>query len=76
MYRNGDICCTAGQFHPEKMMVWKFRPSVVYLRYVSTVDEKFKLQEKKVKLQDFKIYCARGREDVRVVYLKKNYVVK
>ena len=34
--------CTGGQFHPGKMMVWKFRPSVVYLRYMSTVDEKLK----------------------------------
>ena len=42
MYRNGDICCTGGQFHPGKMMVWKFRPSVVYLKYMSTVDEKLK----------------------------------
>ena len=36
------------------------------------------LKQKKVKLHDFKRYCrARGREDVRVIYLKKNnYVVK
>ena len=35
-------------------------------------------QTKKVKFQDFKRYCrARGREDVKVIYLKKNnYVVK
>ena len=36
------------------------------------------LKQKKVKLQDFKRCCrARGREGVRVIYLKKNnYVVK
>lgn len=61
MYRNGDICCTGGQFHPGKMMVWKFRPSVVYLRYMSTVDEKLK-------------YLFRSKGDCIYNFKTKQYV--
>ena len=61
MYQNGDIFCTGGQFHPGKMMVWKFRPSVIYLRYMSSVDEKLK-------------YLFRSKGDYIYNFKTKQYV--
>ena len=61
MYQNGDIFCTGGQFHPGKMMVWKFRPSVIYLRYMSSVDEKLK-------------YLFRSKGDYIYNFKRKQYV--
>ena len=61
MYRNGDICCTGGQFHPGKTMVWKFRPSVICLRYMSSVDEKLK-------------YLFRSKGDYIYNFKTKQYV--
>lgn len=61
-------------FWPTSRPFWK-RVGDVDFRVRTRSQE---LKQKKVKLQDFKRYCrARGREDVRVIYLKKNnYVVK